>query len=318
MKILLIDFDHKIIGGTKTMYQYLHKIFPNSELISFLHKFEGRNMKERSEELDKYLIERNKKEKILVIKDVELGGVLNTSEVPQINLCQNPYLEIMKKFNIGYDPWIFDKSKKVFGKKVTVSNYMNIKDAEVIPNCADTGIFKPMEKKKLRIKYNIPEKRIGIWMGAPNVVKNFQMILDLMEEFKDIFWVLISKEEFKSPYSNSKVFSQVDKNTVNELLNCADFFILTSSIESCGISFFEAMSVNLPCIISKAGYFYDFWEDRIGIRINNPNDFEEHKKAINSISDKNINSRKVLIERGLDYNSWKHKWGEFLKEYGKV
>lgn len=318
MKILLINYDHNVVGGCETMYKYLHKAFPNSELISFLDKFRGNNIKEKSKELDKYLIERNKKEKILVIKEVELGGVLDTSEVPQINLYQNPYLQIMNEFNIGYDPWTFEK-KKISGKRMAVSNYIarNLEKAEVIPNCADTAIFKPIENKKLKSKYNLPEgQKIGIWIGAPNAVKNFQMILNLVEYFQDIFWILISKEEFISPYFNSKVFNQVDKNTVNELLNCADFFILTSKIESCGISFFEAMSVNLPCIISKAGYFWDFWDKRIGIQIKDSDSFNEHKEAIEKINEINTDSRKVLIEQGLDYDTYKNKWNEIIKKYG--
>jgi len=76
------------------------------------------------------------------------------------------------------------------------------------------------------------------------------------------------------------------------------------------------MATNLPCIISKAGYFYDFWDERIGIQIKNPDDFEEHKKAIKSIFYKNINSRKVLIEQGLDYDTYKNRWKEIIKKYG--
>jgi len=194
MKILLINYDHDVVGGCETMYAYLHKAFPNSELISSDKMFKG-NQKEISEQLDHYLLEKNKKENILVIKEIELGGVLDTSSVPQINISQNPFRQIMTKYNIGYDPWIFDPKKKVVGEKIVVSNYMKgLEEVKVIPNCVDIDLFKPLEKKnELRIKYNIPEgQKVGIWVGAPNAIKNFQMILNLIEEFQDIFWILFS------------------------------------------------------------------------------------------------------------------------------
>ena len=154
MKILLVNYNHDLVGGCETMYHYLHQAFPDSEFISIIKMFKG-DLKEASEEFDKYILERNKSEDILVIKEIEIGGVLNTSKVKQINLFQNPYLEIMNKFNIGYNPWIFDKSRKVFGKKIAVSNYMKEKLnlIDVLPNCVDMDVFRPIENNKLRIKY---------------------------------------------------------------------------------------------------------------------------------------------------------------------
>lgn len=313
MKILLVNYNHNVVGGCETMYKYLHRAFPNSELISCLKMFKGESLKEISKQLDEYIIERNEKEDILVIKEAELGGVLDTSSVAQINIFQNPFRQLSNRFNLGYDPWVIDKSHKFFGKNVTVSNYMKnelkMNNVNVIPNCVDMAVFKPIEKSNLRIKYNIPEgQRVGVWVGFPSPVKNFQMLLNLIEYFPDIFWILISKEDFNSPYPNSKVFSKINNKEVNELLNCADFFILTSTIESCGISVFEAMACNLPCIISKAGYFLDFFDEKIGIQVSDSDNFNEHKDAVEKINKIKTDSRKVLISQLLDYNTWKSRW----------
>ena len=109
-----------------------------------------------------------------------------------------------------------------------------------------------------------------------------------------------------------KVFSKVDSKTVSELVNCGDFFMLTSPIESCGIAFFEAMSCNVPCIISKAGYFYDFFDSRIAIQIKDSDNFIEHSDAIDKIDIIKTNPRQVIFDRKLDFNSFKERWRKIV------
>ena len=55
MKILLINYNHEIVGGCETMYKYLHKAFPNSELIS-CNMFKGETLNEL-----KAIVDANKK-----------------------------------------------------------------------------------------------------------------------------------------------------------------------------------------------------------------------------------------------------------------
>ncbi len=42
------------------------------------------------------------------------------------------------------------------------------------------------------------------------------------------------------------------------------------------------MACNLPCIVSPTGYFYDFWDNRIGFKIQ-WNDLLVHVGAIKMI-----------------------------------
>jgi len=74
----------------------------------------------------------------------------------------------------------------------------------------------------------------------------------------------------------------------------------------------EAMSAGIPCILSKAGYFWDYWDKRIGIQVDSEN-FEEHAEAILKINTIKTDPRSIVFERGLDFKTWEKKWKEIIK-----
>ena len=92
MKILLVNYDHEIVGGCETMYKHLHNTFPNSELISALKDFKGKDLKEVSEKLDKYFIERNKKEDILLIGNLPFSFEIHRTRNLKIILPCSMYI----------------------------------------------------------------------------------------------------------------------------------------------------------------------------------------------------------------------------------
>jgi len=330
-KIILSNWTHRSdrAGGAETVFSYLKKVFPKAELASGVNLFETRDCPKMIKEMDRYLLERYKKDKnLLIIRDAEFGGMLDISMIPQIAIFGNPYIAINEKIqeDLGikaeaYSPWMLNCHKKLkVTKKVATSNYMvnemkkeGIKADAIIPNCVDLNIFKPLSnKEKLKERYEIPKnKRVGIWVGSDSQVKNFQMMLNLISCFQNMFWIMVTKERFSSPFQNLKIFYNINSEILNELHNCADFFILTSPIEGCGIAMLEAMSAGVPCILSKAGYFWDFWDDRIGIQINYDS-FDEHAKAIYEIDKIKTDSRQVIIDQKLDFKHWKKRWEDLV------
>jgi len=329
-KILLCNWTHRhnVSGGTENRYGYLKQIFPDAEIISYTDLFNDgdlkiKNYKKAVKQMDEYYIKRYEKDKnILIIRDAEFGGILNISNIPQITIFGNPYNSIKNLFNINYPKILLNP--KSSGIKVAVSNFMKddmkkigLIPNKVIPNPVDINFFKPVKssyKKTLREKYGIPkDKKVGIWVGSSdNPIKNIAMISKLVN-ILDIVWILVVKN--KTDSSNKKVckvFYNVNREIMRDLYNCADFFILTSPIEGCSHTIFEAMACQLPCIVSQTGYFLDFWDNRIGFRIK-WNDLLVHIGAIKMINNIKTDSRQVIIDRGLDLKNWEEKWKKLIK-----
>jgi len=319
-------------GGAETVYEYLSKVFPNNEIISGTSLFPNEESPEDLiKKIDDVLLQKyNENKNIFLIRDAEFGGYKDISEIPQVLIFGNPYKPINEQVfkNVGvdytfYKPWIFECYKHMnYGVHVATSNFMKdwmekegIKCDHVIPNCVDTDIFKPLnDKTNLRKKYFMPlDKKIGIFIGSDNPVKNFQMIVTLMSCFSEITWIMVTKDYFARPFDNVLVFYNIPQIKINELLNCADFFILTSPIEGCGIAMLEAMSSGVPCIISKSGYFWDYWDPKIGIQVDHDS-FEQHAEAVININKIKTDPRSIIFERGLDYESWKKKWEKLINE----
>ena len=339
-KILLCNWSQRnnISGGVENRYAYLKQVFPEAELISYSDLFnEGNtiieNQIEVAKKMDEYYLKRYEEDKdILIIRDASVGGVLDTSHIPQITIFGNPYKSLSENFEFGRPYWekMIELQKKAGKtKKIVVSNFMKIDmkkigftPDEIIPNPVDINFFKPLwnKKEELREKYGIPkDKQIGIWVGATNTpIKNVAMFTQLVGLLDDIFWIAVVKNKTETSEKNVKLFYNVDKKTIRDLYNCADFFMLTSPIEGCNHTIFEAMACNLPCIVSQAGYFYDFWDPRIGYCVQ-WNDILVHIGAIKLINKIKTNPRQVIIDRELDLKTWGEKWkklvrGEKIKE----
>jgi glycosyltransferase involved in cell wall biosynthesis len=302
-------------GGVETRYSYLHRIYPDSELISSRKLFGNNDC--NPERMTKYYEKRYKDDKdLVVIRDAECGV---KSNIPQITIFGNPWNNLIKLTEMHNDFWrdmiSFQKGTentiRVANSNFMAKFEMPFEANFIIPNCVDTKFFKPMEK--LRSKYNLPEGKIGMWVGAThedNVIKNLRMVLNLMEARPNVFWILVSKNKSKQLYlkDNSMLFSNVNRETMRELYNCADFFIQTSPAEGCNNSIFEAMSCGLPCIVSPTGYFWDFWDKNVGFQVEH-DDLKSHLHAVDHILE-NRDPRKVIFDNKLDLEHYKEKWDE--------
>ena len=334
-KILLANWTHRhnVSGGTESRYSYLKQIFPEAELISCIDLFNDgktkiKNHEDLARKMDEYYIKRYEEDKnIMIIRDASVGGVLDTSHIPQITMFANPYKSLGEFFDFGSEYWkrLIELQKKAKNTvKVATSTFMKkdmkkngLTPNKIISNPIDIDFFKPLNKKELRKKYKIPnDKKVGIWVGASdNPIKNIRMIFQLIG-IVDVFWIMVFKNDTKTNEKNVRVFHNVDKKTMRDLYNCADFFILTSPIEGYGMVTFEAMACDIPCIVSSAGYFYDFWDERIGLNIE-WNDLLSHIGAIKIIDKIKTNPRQVIIDRKLDLKTWKEKWEKLVKKEWK-
>jgi len=130
----------------------------------------------------------------------------------------------------------------------------------IIPVGVDDILFKPQDKSLLRKKHNFdPIKKIGIFVGSLNKVKGWPEVQSLINQFEEIHWIIITKDNYKNEISNKianiSFFRRIDQALLSEYLNCSDFFIVGSEIETQCLAAIESCLCDIPVVMKKTGIF---------------------------------------------------------------
>ncbi len=271
----------------------------------------------------------------LIIKNSGIGGFVKL-KTPKVVVFQDPFYTLLKEmvrmgFFIGsnehYSACInLMRESSKGATTVAVSNFMKkemelcgIKCDRIILEGINTEKFKPMNKKELRKKYNIPsDKKVGIAVTRFIPQKGWDILANLINKFQDVHWIIVlsGKVESKPKLKNVSLFEGVPPSLMFEIYNCADFYISTSLVESFNLSSCEAASCNLPLIVYKTGWAWDWWDKRLGLRVDKW-DSESFAKAVEKIRDsdfKEFSPRESLIKKGFTLERMKKDWKEFVKK----
>ena len=122
----------------------------------------------------------------------------------------------------------------------------------------DTNIFKPLDnKEQLRNKYNIPlDKTVGYWGGTTHVMKGFNRLVEYANKNPNIFWIIVWKQHGDNGSIPGNIpnisFIHIPQNTINELMNCSDFFLSTSILRPYYMTELEAMATNLKFVFTES------------------------------------------------------------------
>ena len=167
-------------------------------------------------------------------------------------------------------------------------------------------------------------------------------MLELTSRFRNIYWILVSKDLFSPiripakmiPSSleglvrnactklyevkkrNVRILRQMGPHQLSEIYSLSDFAVLPYMCEGNSHIVLEACSSNLPLITARAGLFWDFWDERIGFPINKPRDIEEYSQAVAKMirNGQRFEPRNVIVEQGFDLRTWGETWVNYLSE----
>lgn len=273
----------------------------------------------------------------LIIKNSGVGGY-EKLKTPQVVVFQDPFYSIQKffmdrgiffgnfwKYNASVD---LQRRTALQGKTVAVSNFMKNDMSEnyimcdkVIEEGVDIEEFMPVEDRvKLRKIHQLPtDKKIGIAVTKFIQQKGWDFLAHLINKFPDIHWIVVLTEKIgsKPKLKNVTLIEEASHKLMPRLYNCADFYISTSPVESFNLSAIEAASCNIPIITYKTGFAWDWWDDKIGIRVDEW-DYKSFEKAVKEIKNsdlKKFSPREVLIERGFTKERMENEWNNFI---GKI
>jgi glycosyltransferase involved in cell wall biosynthesis len=146
-------------------------------------------------------------------------------------------------------------------KKLEKSEIFKDKRLHVIPYGVNHDIFKPVDKKEIRLKLGIPEDAyIFSFRGDNNCKKGLDYIEYVAKNLnsdKKVFFLVFggnyfseNKTEFKFPY---KEYGWIkDDYLMSDIYNASDLFLMPSLVESFGMMAAEAMSCGvLPIVLDN-------------------------------------------------------------------
>ena len=197
----------------------------------------------------------------------------------------------------------------VFNSKEIKKSYSQY-SGTVIPIGIDEELFNIKDQCSLRQKYNIPNKKVGIFIGNFTETKGWEDVKSIISLNPDIYFILVTKNSESYSTENSSTFSRVKQEVLSELINCADFFILGSPVETQCLAALEAGFCGKPIIMKNTGIFMD-WEDRDHVGVFNNNLFEGIKIYLQS--NKTYDTRNFLMLKDLSIKSMIDKWISLLE-----
>ena len=177
--------------------------------------------------------------------------------------------------------------------KASIEHLTN-KPIHIIPYWVNGELWRPLEnKKELQKKYNIPSDRFivgsfqkdteGSDLKTPKLEKGPDIFCDIIERLNPKPHVVLGgwRREYiinrlKSKNINFSFFELIDLNSLNELYNCLDLYLVTSRHEGGPQAILESVATNTPilstdvgianhalsekCIMSNEDEFVDFIE----------------------------------------------------------
>jgi len=341
-KIIIANWhkEEESFGGQQTFFKSLSKIL-NARLLSYTvaENTIGYNLFQNAFRIvyRGYIIDSYLKwyedlfKPQLIIKNSAVGGFIKL-RTPQVIIFQDPYYSIfLKMFEQGqflpnFEHYLacitLQKKTAKEGITIAVSNFMKedmkkceIKCDKVIEEGVDTEKFKPYDKEQLKKIHNLPlDKKIGLTVTKFIPQKGWNIMAKLINKFQDIHWIVIMTEKFgvKSKLKNVTLVEGVLPDLMPRFYNVSDFYISTSPVESFNLSACEAASCNIPIIVYKTGFAYNWWDKKLGIRVNEWK-YEAFEDAVKKLVVHKFEPRKAIIERGFTLERMKREWKKFIE-----
>lgn len=243
----------------------------------------------------------------IILQNASFIDMIDDSRLTVAYLQDN--LRAMLRTSVQQEQNLRNAHLLVTNSRLTARSYPEY-EFEIIPIGVDGQLFRPMDKRALRKEFDFPDQRIGIFVGDFSEVKGWQKVKKIVDARKDLFWILVSKDtkDYQAPHC--KTYNRINQPLLAKLLNCADFFILGSPVETQCLAAIEACMCDIPVIMHNTGIFADFSEEerrRVGIF------GEQFEVAIDSIVTGSYTPRRMMFEKGLTVEGMRDRWIKVLE-----
>jgi len=238
----------------------------------------------------------------IIIQNATFINIVDPSRYTIAFLQDN--LRSMGWANVQQEENLRRASKLVTNSLQTALSYPEY-EFEIIPVGVDLELFKPLDQGEARQELGFGPERIGIFVGDFSEVKGWDKVRNCIEQHPDISWILVSKAEENFTASNVRVFNRIPQTLLVKLLNCADFFIIGSPVETQCLAAIEACLCDVPVVMRQVGIFKDFSEEERAACGIFGEDFEA---ALLHLPSRTFSPRRVMIDNKLSTQDSMQKW----------
>jgi hypothetical protein len=288
--------------GEKVLWDYLLENIPGSYGVDF--RIVGEN--NFSKKAKKYIIQKHADTKIIIQNASFIDSI--DKDVHTIAFLQDD-LRSMGRQSAQQELNLKLAHKIVTNSYQTAAVYRDY-PCEIIPVGLDDNLFKPQDKSFLRKKHGFKEQKTGIFVGDFSEVKGWPIVKRCIEKYADIQWILVTKKNEGYSHPRAKVYKRIDQKLLAELLNCADFFIIGSPVETQCLAAIEACLCDVPVVMKNVGLFKDLKEEekkKVGII------GDDLEYGVENIMKNKYSPRKVMVSKGLTIKGSMTKWQELIE-----
>jgi teichuronic acid biosynthesis glycosyltransferase TuaC len=168
-------------------------------------------------------------------------------------------IEVLKSYyDISYYNSIIKRVTGFIAVSPQIKNRLielGVPDSKIIiePNGADLSIFKPLDKKALREKYNLPlDKKLILFIGRFIENKGPLRVLEAINQLSDdVVGIFVGKGPQVIEGNKVCYKGTVAHNQIPEMMSMADVFVMPSEHEGSSNVIVEAMSCGVPIVSSN-------------------------------------------------------------------
>tara|TARA_B100000242_G_scaffold167944_1_gene120060 strand:+ start:973 stop:2136 length:1164 start_codon:yes stop_codon:yes gene_type:complete len=234
--------------------------------------------------------------------------------------CLNQKKKFLYKDNvyfITHNNWMYNKLIQLhpkLKKKIFISKYYPI----------NTNLFKPRNKKKLRIKYKIPINKKVVLFSAQDIkderkgFKYFCKILKILSKDDKFYFITIGKN--KPKLENFKNYRHVEfliNKKTSDFYSLSDIYMCNSMIDNLPLTILEALSSGNLVISFKNGGAEELLK-KVGYTFKT-SEINKIIKLLKKIDNNLINKKSKLARKfALKNFSYENSKKNYLKIFDKV
>jgi glycosyltransferase involved in cell wall biosynthesis len=191
--------------------------------------------------------------------------------------------------------------------RVAVSNFIRQEMSESGIEC-DVVLPNPVDFSRFKEKKNRFYPPTVLWVGPEIAVKNPEVFNGIKRKMvkDDVQWLVASRD----------TVGRRSYDQMTDTLSKCSLVLCTSWFEGCSNTLMEAVAAGTPIVTSRSGFFWDFWDERFGERVENlvnPNHFAEAIRTVLANPSK-YDPKTAAIEAKIDYETWANAWRKLVVE----